>query len=346
MRFYCSDDTVDLEQYPYHVRDVHISDPFILADPKSRCYYTYVQFADTERFPDVETDKEHGVFYVLESKDLIHWSKPQICFRQNNFWADKDYWAPEVHIWKGRYYLFISFRADGHYRKCQCLVSDSPKGPFEPIRQEAVTPDGWQSLDGTLYVDRSGKPWMVFCHEWLQVGDGQICAIPMSDDLGEAIGDPVILFRASDGKWNAKGAKEGGYVTDGPFLHRLPGGKLIMLWSSFTEKGAYAVGYATSRFGDILGPWDQELEPLYALDGGHAMLFYTFGGQLMMACHCPNDHPKKRILLFEMEEDENGLHVVNEVTGNWFHAAGGPAKGWVYEKPCVEIPSFAKDPRG
>ena len=215
MRFYCTDDTVDMEQYPYHVRDVHISDPFILADPKSRCYYTYVQFADTKRFPDVETDKEHGVFYVLESKDLIHWSKPQICFRQNNFWADKDYWAPEVHIWKGRYYLFSSFRADGHYRKCQCLVSDSPKGPFEPIRQEAVTPDGWQSLDGTLYVDRSGKPWMVFCHEWLQAGDGQICAIPMSDDLGEAIGDPVILFRASDGKWNAKGAKEGGYVTDG-----------------------------------------------------------------------------------------------------------------------------------
>ena len=32
---------------------------------------------------------------------------------------------------------------------------------------------------------------MVFCHEWLQVGDGQICAIPMSDDLGEAI---EILF--------------------------------------------------------------------------------------------------------------------------------------------------------
>ena len=98
MRFYCSDDKVDLEQYPYHVRDVHISDPFILADPKSRCYYTYVQFADTERFPDVETDKENGVFYVLESKDLIHWSKPQICFRQNNFWADKDYWAPEVQM--------------------------------------------------------------------------------------------------------------------------------------------------------------------------------------------------------------------------------------------------------
>ena len=35
MRFYCTDDTVDLEQYPYHVRDVHISDPFILAVQKA-----------------------------------------------------------------------------------------------------------------------------------------------------------------------------------------------------------------------------------------------------------------------------------------------------------------------
>lgn len=66
MRFYCSDDTVDLEQYPYHVRDVHISDPFILADPKSRCYYTYVQFADTERFPDEKSDKDTVYFMYLK----------------------------------------------------------------------------------------------------------------------------------------------------------------------------------------------------------------------------------------------------------------------------------------
>ena len=35
---------------------------------------------------------------------------------------------------------------------------------------------------------------MVFCHEWLQVFDGQIAAVPLSDDLGEAIGEPEILF--------------------------------------------------------------------------------------------------------------------------------------------------------
>ena len=39
--------------YPYHIRDVHISDPFILADEGSGRYYTYVQFVDSRRFPEV-----------------------------------------------------------------------------------------------------------------------------------------------------------------------------------------------------------------------------------------------------------------------------------------------------
>ena len=42
---------------------------------------------------------------------------------------------------------------------------------------------------------------MVFCHEWLQVQDGQICAIRMEEDLSDSIGEPVILFRASEAPW-------------------------------------------------------------------------------------------------------------------------------------------------
>ena len=75
------------------------------------------------------------------------------------------------------------------------------------------------------------------------------------------------------------------------------------------------------------------------------MLFRTFSGQLMMACHCPNDHIRKRILLFEMEETADALHIVNEVTGNWYQAIGGRAKRYAYEAPCAEVPCFARDPR-
>ena len=111
-------------------------------------YYTYVQFADQRRFPDIE--KKEACFYVLESEDLIHWTKPEVCFTKGDFWADSDYWAPEVHMWKGKYYLISSFRAPGTYRRCQCLVSDSPKDPFKPVKMKPVTPDGWHCLDGTL----------------------------------------------------------------------------------------------------------------------------------------------------------------------------------------------------
>ncbi len=331
-----------LADYPYSIRDVHISDPFILADEKTGLYYTYVQFIDADRFPDQVCDEP--CFYVISSPDLIHWSVPKVCFRKGSFWADRDYWAPEVHIWKGRYYLISSFRAEGLFRGCQCLVSDSPEGPFSPVGDGPVTPAGWHCLDGTLYVDADGAPWMVFCHEWMQVYDGQICAIPLNDELSGSIGDPIILFRASDAPWRGKIRTDGGLVTDGPFLHHLPGGQLIMLWSSFTDNGAYTVGYARSLTGRLSGPWQQEEVPLYALDGGHAMLFRSFGGQLMMSLHCPNIHPKKRILLFEMEESASALSIRNEITGNWYHLAGGAAQMWRYQTPCTEEHVLSVDP--
>ncbi len=343
MSYKIFDDTTGA--YPYHIRDVHISDPFIYADPITKKYYTYVQFVDRKRFPDIEVAEP--CFFVLESKDLINWSKPEICFRKGDFWADMDYWAPEMHYWKGKYYLISSFRAKGMYRRCQCLVADSPKGPFKPVAKEPITPEGWHCLDGTLYVDRREKPWLVFCHEWLQIYDGQICAVPLSDDLGSAIGEPIVLFRASDGPWTSQKlveGKGGGWVTDGPFLHRMANGELIMLWSSFSETGNYTTGFAKSVSGEIRGPWVQSERVLYAMDGAHAMLFETFGGQLMMSLHCPNKHEAKRILLFEMEERAGELYVVNEVTGNWYDKAGGVAARYNYRTPCVEVPCFSKNP--
>lgn len=320
--------------YNFHVRDIHISDPFILADPVSGKYYTYAAVFNPDRFPQL---KHPGCFYCLESEDLIHWSEPVKVFDsdETDFWAKLDYWAPECHLWKGQYYLISSFRAPGMYRRCQCLVSDSPMGPFRPVREEPVTPKDWQCLDGTLYEDKHGRPWMVFCHEWLQVGDGQMAAVPLSEDLGEAVGEAVILFRASDAPWRAGFTTGSGYVTDGPFLYRMKDGSLLMLWSNFTSKG-YATGYAKSLSGDILGRWEQRPEPLYFHDGAHAMLFHTFDGRLMMALHCPNDHPRKRMLLFEMEEKGGELYIVNEVTGNWYGEAGGSAEPYRYSEKCVE----------
>ena len=172
----------------------------------------------------------------------------------------------------------------------------------------------------------------------------------MSDDLGTAVGEPEILFRASDAPWAAlffsrESSSGSGWVTDGPFLHRLKSGKLIMLWSNFTRAG-YATGIARSLSGTLHGPWVQEKNPLYFMDGAHSMLFRTFEGQLMMALHCPNVPRAKRMLLFTVEETEDSIVIVNEITGNWYNNIGGHGARYAYRDPIGEAPCFSSDPRG
>lgn len=290
--------------------DIQIRDPFVLPIEDDKTYYLFGT-----------TDKncwgEGTGFDCYKSNDLENWEGPIQAFRPpENFWAKKNFWAPEVHAFKGRYYMFASFKAEKQYRGTQILVSDSVSGPFKPLVDRPVTPQNWECLDGTLYVDRSGHPWIVFCHEWTQVHNGAIYAMQLSDDLTKSAGRPVFLFNASEGPWvkqsewpeNDPRSTFPPYVTDGPCLHRLQNGKLVMLWSSTGDKG-YAMGIAQSQSGDITGPWIQQESPLWSDDGGHGMLFRTHDARLLLTFHQPNNTPKERPVFIEIEETEDSLQL-------------------------------------
>jgi len=266
--------------------DIAVRDPFVLPMKKDGLYYLYGTCPTFGQKP----------FLCYTSKDLNTWSGPiSILDLPENFWANRDYWAPEVHPWKGRYYLFATYAAhEGKIRRTHICAADSPLGPFRPIGDRPQTPAGWMCLDGTLFVDDEGAPWMVFCHEWVQVQNGEICAVRLSDDLSKAEGEPKLLFKASAAPW-VRDKKD--KITDGPFLHRSGSGKLLMVWSSFGKDNQYKVGLARSTSGKLEGPWEQQAKPLYESDGGHAMLFKTFDGQLMMALHTPNHHPSRPVFI-------------------------------------------------
>jgi beta-xylosidase len=285
--------------------DIHIRDPFVLPILAENRYYLYGTIG-----AECWTNAASGMDYYI-SPDLQHWQGPFPAFRPSvGFWADRNFWAPEVHAYGGRYYMFASFKAEGICRGTQILAADSPQGPFLPISGEPVTPRDWECLDGTLFVDADDQPWIVFCHEWVQVGDGQICAQRLSHDLVSAIEQPQLLFRASEAPWaeeiNSRNRK--GYVTDGPWLHRLTNGELIMLWSSF-RMGEYTIGVARSASGEISGPWQQVPDPLYAGNGGHCMVFRTFDGQLWLAFHRPNQTPHERPHFVPLHENGSTLEI-------------------------------------
>ena len=183
---------------------------------------------------------------------------------------------------------------EGKCRATQIFVCDTPNGTYKPLSDKPITSSDWECLDGTFFIE-NGKPYMVFCHEWLQVKDGEICAVPLKDDLSAPDGEPKMLFRASDNPAVSGMGPDGkNYVTDGPFLWQ-EDGKVRMIWSSF-YRGRYLVLEAEAD--SLLGEW-RHGGSKFDFDGGHAMLFYTLDGKRMISLHRPNVAGKERAFFYE-----------------------------------------------
>ncbi|WP_438446975.1 glycoside hydrolase family 43 protein [Gorillibacterium sp. sgz5001074] len=288
------------------LKDIQIRDPYVVPADTEGKYYLFGSTDKNIWGPGTGFDG-----YV--SKDLEHWEGPYPVFRpEEGFYAERNFWAPEVYAYGGRYYMFATFRRrDNDLLGTAVLAADSLLGPFHPWSDGPVTPKEWSSLDGSLYVDDESQAWMVFCHEWQQVADGEVCAVRLTADLREAVGEPVQLFRASQAPWptpfvSARYQRDNNYVTDGTFMYRAANGHLLLLWASFIH-GTYALGVARSESGRLAGPWVHEEKSLFSADGGHAMIFRTFGGRLMLAVHTPNKTPDERALFVELEEQDGKL---------------------------------------
>ncbi len=279
-------------------KDINIRDPFVF--PYEGKYYLYGTRGETA------WTKAYGLD-VYVSNDLETWSEAHECFAvPENFWGEKEIWAPEVHYYNGSFYMFVSFYSEKRSRATQILKSDSPMGPFLPFTEDAITPVGWTCLDGTFYVDKNGDPYIVFCREWVQVIDGEIHAMKLTKDLTAADGDPILLFKASQPEWAEKGKDK--YVTDGPFMYRAKEGRLLMIWSTFTNKG-YTQAVAYSDNGEIDGEWMHEM-PLFDDNGGHGMIFDDFDGNKYLILHSPNENPFERPVLIRITEENGTLKLV------------------------------------
>ena len=262
-----------------------------------------VAFADTGvRVRDPWVLEHEGTYYMygtglawngygcVYSTDLKNWSDPVKVYEPEGACdGENDWWAPECHYYQGNFYMFATYRSAASGKRGVAIFrSADPLGPFAIITDGHVTPKDRDAIDGTLYVDEDGQPWMVYVGEWTsnEDGVGDMMAAKLSDDLTEFVSEPVLLFRATDARW------ANGGITDGPFLYKTKTGRLLMLWSNNNKEG-YCVGIAFSSNGKINGRWSQQRRELYKAtkdnaDGGHGMLFTAPDGTLLLSIHSPN----------------------------------------------------------
>lgn len=278
--------------------DINIRDPFVIYE--NGTYYMYGTRA-------ASFGCGTNGFDVYTSTDLETWSDPIPCFDSGKYGLnDESNWAPEVHAYKGAYYMLATFNPKGRHRGTYILRADNPLGPFVPHSEKQLTPEEWECLDGTLCITPEGKPYLVFCHEHTQILDGTICFAELSEDLTRVISEPVFLFKASEsGYAEALPYGDGAhFVTDGPFMYRTQTGALIMIWSSFIG-GRYVV--LPVRFKDgRLGTEFEHLEPLITDDGGHGMIFRD-DKALYITFHSPNASGSEHPFFLEIKDEGDRL---------------------------------------
>lgn len=295
---------------------IRMSDPFVFADTKTSTYYM---------------TGTGGM--VWKSKDLRLWSGPYRPYRvdpQSWMGPRPMVWAAEIHEHNGKYYYFATFTNQAvkidtvanniiPRRACHVLVSDSPDGPYVPMADPTYLPADKPTLDATLWIDRDGKPYMLFCHEWLQNLNGTVEKIQLKDDFSGTIGESKVLFRASESPWSRETTDDGSIkpnkVTDGPYVFRTSTGRLGMIWTSWIHD-IYTQGVAYSQSGTLDGPWIQEPEPITPPNYGHGMLFKTFDGRTLMSIHShkklAQDHVDRRPHFFNVSLEGNRLKVLDE----------------------------------
>ena len=303
--------------------EIRMRDPFILETSDG-----YVLYGTTDE--NLWGGPGTG-FDCYQSADFENWDGPVAAFRPPaDFWAETQFWAPEVHQYRGAYYMFATFATSNPQAKVRgtaVLRADKPTGPFLPHSDGPVTPRDLPCLDGTFFVDDEGTPWIVYSRgaegsaTAPGIADGEMYARQLSPDLSSAVGEPVLLFKSSSAAWSKPlwfppgvtppeelGLAKDPLFTDGAFLIRSGDGPLHMLWSAFGEAG-YAMGVATSESGSVLGPWRQQQSPLWAKNGGHGMVLHRNDGSDLLVFHAPNDTPNERVVTAPVSVSAAGLKL-------------------------------------
>ncbi|MBQ6936216.1 MAG: family 43 glycosylhydrolase [Clostridia bacterium] len=280
------------------INEINIRDPFVLFENEK--YYMYGTRG--ENF-----GQKTGGFDVYVSTDLENWSEPIECFDSDKYNMNINVnWAPEVHRYKDNYYMFATFTKPNGLRGTYILKADSPLGEFKPHSNGAVTPEKWECLDGTFYIDKNSKPFIIFCHEHTQIIDGTICYAELNDNLTEITGEVVTMFAGSEPFYIKEAPDDGHFVTDGPFMYRSKTDELFMLWSTFINH-QYAECLVKFNDGELNMNFTHSA-PLIDDDGGHGMIFKD-DENIYLTFHTPNKSLCERPVFVKIKDNGNCLEI-------------------------------------
>lgn len=238
------------ETYTNPVYGRYFADPFILRWDGS--YYAY------------GTGREINgrVFEVLRSEDLVHWTSLGGAIEPRAGAFYEDWWAPEVAVSDGTFYMYHSAGIGDKAHKLRVAVAEQPQGPFiDP--GHVLTPNEPFAIDAHPFRDDDGTMYMYYARDFLD-GDkvGTALVVDRMPDMLALEGNPKTVLRAA-AEWQLflrnrpmYDSVYDWYTLEGPFVVKRQGRYYCFYSGGAWEEPNYGVSYAVAD--SPIGPFVEE----------------------------------------------------------------------------------------
>lgn len=181
--------------------DTNVHDPSILKEGNS--WYVFSTGAGVQ---------------VLKSDNGTAWYRvPQIFLSPPSWWktyvpnqSTNDVWAPDIHLYNGKVWLFYSISSFGSNTSAIGLASATSvaagKWVDEGMVIRTTSANNYNAIDPNLVIDAAGDPWLAFGSFWTGLKivrldkatmkpTGSITSIAARPSSGGAIEAPAITYR-------------------------------------------------------------------------------------------------------------------------------------------------------
>ncbi|PJB65608.1 MAG: glycosidase [Anaerolineae bacterium CG_4_9_14_3_um_filter_57_17] len=267
----------------------NIGDPFVLRAPDGT-YYCYATSA-----PDG--------FKAWTSSDLVHWADIGYVYkRREDSWGESDFWAPEVMMYGGKYFMHYSARwGKNQSLRIGVAVADLPTGPFVDAFNHPMFDFGYAAIDGHVFFDDDGRKYFYYsrdCSENIVDGrhESHLYAAELNNDLLSFKGDPLLIAKPEQ-EWEQRSGPEWMW-NEGPFVLKHNGKYYLMYSANFYASRDYSVGYAVAE--NPMGPFIKDAHnpvlvstiPEISGPGHNSVTTSPDGSELFIVYHIHTDPQK------------------------------------------------------
>ena len=283
--------------------EIHMGDPFIYTHENA--YYL------------IGTTNAAEGFRAYKSCDLENWADVGWILRKSDTgFGSRCFWAPEIFIHQGKFYLTYSAFIEGTQKLQMALaVSEHPTGPFHNLYAPWFVNDKG-TIDGHIFQDDDSSLYLYFSMNWFDpkigINNGENYVAKLKKDLSGLDGEIRFVSRA-EMDWETP--MPDNRCNEGPTVIKHGDDYYMTYSANDTASDKYGIGYLKSKH-PVTGwkkvstePWFTTTNNLFS--PGHNSIFRDLQGNLKIVFHSLAQRDKfERIVNIRNLAIENGQLII------------------------------------